>query len=116
MSEDRALPHASESERAILGAVLLDNSSFGVAESAGITATDFPVGSHRYIWEAMSALSERNEPIDTVTLREQLDQQDQLPIVGGPASISALIDRLPQLANVGHYAGHVKDAAHRAVH
>ena len=113
MSEDRALPHASGSERAILGAVLLDNCCFGVAESAGITATDFSNSAHRHIWEAMLALFERDEPIDTVTLREQLGQRNQLQVVGGLAYISALIDGLPQPANVDHYVGHVKGAAHR---
>jgi replicative DNA helicase len=57
----------------------------------------------------MVALSERNDPIDFVTLREDLSRSGQLDEVGGPAYIASLADGVPRSANVEYYARIVKE-------
>jgi replicative DNA helicase len=57
----------------------------------------------------MVVLSERNDPIDFVTLREELSRTGQLDEVGGPAYIASLADGVPRSANVEYYARIVKE-------
>ena len=70
--EERALPHYDEAERAILGAVLLDNQAFNTATQI-LTPDDFFGEANRLIYEAMAGLSERSESVDTVTVRTGAD-------------------------------------------
>ena len=108
--EDRALPHNVEAERAILGAVLLDNQAFNTATQI-LTPDDFFGEANRLIYEAMAGLSERAEPIDPVTVCTELTQCSALERAGGAAYISGLIDGLPAAANVQQYARIIKDKA-----
>ena len=107
---ERTMPHSPEGERSVLGAVLLDNEAFnGAAEI--LVVGDFFSPAHRLIFESMIALSERTEPIDTVTLRDALERRGGLEAVGGPSYLASLMDGLPRALNIGHYARIVKDKA-----
>src|SRR5205085_10501162 len=66
---------------------------------------------HRRSFGKKVALSERNDPIDFVTLREELGRSGELEEVGGPAYIASLADGEPRSANVEHYARSVKEKA-----
>jgi replicative DNA helicase len=57
----------------------------------------------------MVALSERSQPIDLVTLKEELERAGELDEVGGPAYIAALLDGVPRTTNVEYYARIVKE-------
>jgi replicative DNA helicase len=59
----------------------------------------------------MVALSERNDAIDLVTLKDELQRSGELEEVGGPAYIASLADGVPRSANVEHYARIVKEKA-----
>ena len=102
------MPYDAETERAILGSILLDNSVFTVALDAGLTGSDFFSAGNQFIWEAMLALRHRDESIDALTLCAELGRSGALQRIGGRARISALIDGLPNAANVAHYAAIVK--------
>ena len=108
--EERALPHYDEAERAILGAVLLDNQAFNTATQI-LTPDDFFGEANRLIYEAMAGLSERSEPIDTVTVRTELTQCGALERAGGPAYICSLTDGIPAATNVAAYARIVREAS-----
>ena len=95
----RTLPHNLEAERSVLGAILIDNEVFNVA-AATITPASFFRDAHRRIFEQMVALSERSQPIDLVTLKEELDRSGDLDEVGGPAYIASLVDGVPRSTNV----------------
>ncbi len=107
---ERALPAATQTERAILGAVLLDNQAL-IAAAQILSPDDFFNDANRLTFEAMTGLTERSEAIDTVTLREELTRRDALERVGGAAYISGLIDGIPVAANVEQYARTIKDKA-----
>ena len=99
----QVLPSSVESERAILGAVLLSNGERFPEVAAVLTADDFSLDSHRRIYARMSELAEESIPIDLVTLVECLDRHGELESVGGATYVSSLTDGLPRLENIGHY-------------
>jgi replicative DNA helicase len=107
---ERTLPHNLEAEKSVLGAILIHNEAFNHAAEL-IDARDFFRDAHRRIFDKMVALSERNDPIDLVTLKEELGRSGELEDVGGPAYIASLADGVPRSANVEHYARIVKEKA-----
>jgi replicative DNA helicase len=106
----RTLPHNLEAERSVLGAILIDNHTFNLA-AAVINAGAFFRDAHRRIFERMMDLTERNQPIDLVTLKEALERSGELEEVGGPAYIASLVDGVPRSTNVEYYAQIVKEKA-----
>lgn len=106
----RTLPHNLEAERSVLGAILIDNETFNIA-AAVIDSRAFFRDAHRRIFERMIDLSERNQPIDLVTLKEMLDRSGELDEVGGPSYIASLVDGVPRSTNVEYYAHIVKEKA-----
>jgi replicative DNA helicase len=106
----RTLPHNLEAERSVLGAILIDNHTFNLA-AAIVTAAAFFRDAHRRIFERMSDLSERNQPIDLVTLKDALERTGELEEVGGPAYVASLVDGVPRSTNVEYYAQIVKEKA-----
>ena len=109
-SIERPLPHNLEAERSILGAVLLDNHALNAAVEK-LRADDFFLPQHRLIFERMVQLAEKQQAIDTITLMEDLERQNQLESAGGIAYLSQLSDGLPRITNVEHYARIVKEKA-----
>jgi replicative DNA helicase len=107
---ERALPHNLEAEKSVLGAILIHNEAFNHAAEL-IDSRDFFRDAHRRIFDKMVQLSERNDPIDFVTLKEELGRTGELEEVGGPAYIASLADGVPRSANVEHYARIVKEKA-----
>ena len=105
---ERTLPHNLEAERSVLGAILLHNEAFNHAAEL-IGARDFFRDAHRRIFEKMAVLSERGEPIDLVTLKDELGRSGSIDDVGGPAYVASLVDGVPRAVNVEHYARIVKE-------
>jgi replicative DNA helicase len=104
------LPVNLEAERAILGAILLDNFCYTQA-AAALRADDFSLDSHRRIYARVAALSEAGKPVDYVTLTEELGRNKELEAVGGVAYITSLTDGLPRVQNIEHYIKIVRDKA-----
>jgi replicative DNA helicase len=107
---DRSLPASPDAERAVLGAILLDNTTYSqAAEHLG--ADDFSLDSHRRIYLRMMELAETSRPIDFVTLTEQLGRHKEIEAVGGVAYVTSLTDGLPRVKNIEQYVRIVKDKA-----
>jgi len=107
---ERTLPHNLEAEKSVLGAILIHNEAFNHAAEL-IDSRDFFRDAHRRIFDKMVALSERNDAIDLITLKDELQRAGELEEVGGPAYIASLADGVPRSANVEHYARIVKEKA-----
>src|SRR5262247_3078386 len=105
---ERTLPHNLEAERSVLGSILLHNDAFNLAAEV-IDSHDFFRDAHRRIFDKMVKLAERGDPIDLVTLKEELGRSAELEDVGGPAYIAALVDGVPRSTNVEHYARIIKE-------
>jgi replicative DNA helicase len=103
-------PHSLEAERAVLGAVLLERESLPKAVEL-LRATDFYKEGHRKIFHAMLGLFERNEPVDLLTVSEELRRRAVLDEVGGAAALAALVEEAATAAHVLSYGGIVREKA-----
>jgi len=104
------LPGAIEAERAILGAVCLDNKLYGEV-AAAISGDDLVLDSHRRIYAAMRALADASKPIDLVTLTDELKAERAIDQVGGIVYIADLTTGLPRRPRVDEYCRLVRDKA-----
>ena len=107
---ERPLPHSLDAERGVLGAVLLDNHALDAAMEK-LRPEDFFLDQHRRIFDRMVALREAGEAIDLVTLAEHLHRRGELEAAGGAAYLAQLVDGVPRISNVEHYARIVKEKA-----
>lgn len=105
---EKGLPHSAEAERAVLGAVMLDNQLFDQAVEV-LRVEDFYLPAHRQIFDKMSALSTTSQAIDILTLRNALKEDSLLDEIGGSPYLASLTDGVPQLTNVENYARIVKE-------
>jgi len=110
MHADRPLPHNVDAERGMLGAILLDNSALNAAIEL-LKPEDFFLESHRRVFRCMVAMDEGGQPIDLLTLASELERRGDLEAVGGSPYVSQLIDGVPRLTNVEHYAQLVRQAS-----
>ncbi len=99
----------SDPERAVLGAVILDNEVWLVAEV--LRADNFSLDAHRRIFCRMRELAESGRPIDIITLGEELTRRHEVEAVGGIAYLTSLTDGLPRTLNIEHYVKMVREAA-----
>ena len=104
----RIPPHSVESEQSILGAILLDKDAM-ITVSETIRPDDFYKEAHKIIYECMITLSNKGEPIDLITLTEELRRQGHLDDVGGISYITSLSTIVPTTSNVKYYADIVKE-------
>jgi DnaB-like helicase N terminal domain/AAA domain len=105
---ENPVPFSLDAERAVLGAILLDNRALEIAKQK-LQPADFFNDSHRKIFVQMLALGEAGTPIDDVTLTDRLRCKNELDSVGGPAFVSQLADGMPRVSNLEHYAKIVKE-------
>ena len=105
-----ALPHSIEAEQAVLGGLMLDNLRLDAVAEA-ITDEDFFSEDHRTIYQMMVKLSAADQPLDVVTLAEELHKHDQLEMIGGIGYLAELAGNTPSAANVGAYAKIVRERA-----
>ena len=103
-------PHSMEAERAVLGAILLERDSLPRAVEL-LRASDFYKEGHRKIFDTMLTLFERNEPVDLVTLSEELKRQNELEGVGGPSALALLVEEAATSAHLLAYGGIVREKA-----
>jgi len=103
-------PHSLEAERAVLGGMLLDRESLPRAVEL-LKPADFYKEGHRKIFDSMLALFERNEPVDLLTISEELRRRSELDEVGGPATLGALVEEAATAAHLLSYGGIVREKA-----
>ncbi len=106
----RQAPWSSEAEQAVLGAMLLDQDA-ALKAAELLDDTMFYREAHRLLYRAMTALTERGDVIDPVTLREELGKRGDLDRAGGMEYLGSLIDVGPTAANVEYHARIVRDKA-----
>ncbi|MCG3866294.1 MULTISPECIES: replicative DNA helicase [unclassified Photobacterium] len=103
-------PHSLEAEQSVLGGLMLDNEKWDmVAEK--VVANDFYSRPHRIIFQATAALLEAGQPLDLITLSENLEQSSTLDDVGGFAYLAELAKNTPSAANILAYADIVRERA-----
>jgi replicative DNA helicase len=103
-------PQNLDAEESVLGAMMLSPGAIG-AVSEILDASDFYRDSHGRIYRAALALYARGEPVDAITLVDELEQRGELEDVGGRTRVHELAALVPASANAGHYARIVREMA-----
>ncbi|MCA9934711.1 MAG: replicative DNA helicase [Ardenticatenaceae bacterium] len=113
MSEiERLPPHSVEAEEAVLGSLLIDpDAIFDVSNF--LKPDSFYRVKNKWIYEAILSLNERREPLDLITLTEELRRREQLEEVGGEAYVIGLINAVPTSINAESYGRVVEATAVR---
>src|SRR5687767_3711383 len=94
---EKPLPSSADSERVILGAILLDNTLISQAIEL-LGQDDFYSPLHRRVFKAMSNLFERGDKIEPILIGEELKKEGQLDAIGGVATITNLTYGLPHFS------------------
>jgi replicative DNA helicase len=103
-------PQNLDAEESVLGAMMLSPGAIG-AVSEVLSAGDFYRESHARIYRAALALYGKGEPVDAITLVDELDERGELEDVGGKVRIAELAAQVPAASNAGHYARIVREMA-----
>lgn len=101
--EGRIPPHNLEAEASVLGSVLLDSEVLDRLEGI-LTAESFYKEGHRKIWTCMEQLRMRGEPVDLVTLSNELATRGELDVAGGLSYLVGLSENTPTAAYAEYYA------------
>ncbi len=104
----RVPPHSLEAERAVIGAILLDNAAFSITTEY-IFRENFYKRAHQDIFRAMENLSQKGEAIDVITLAEELKRLGTYQSIGGASYLAEIMDSVHTSANVEYYAKLVLD-------
>ena len=107
----RIPPHNLDAERAVLGALLLEGREALPRVIEALRVPDFYTEVHRIVYQTVLTLFDRGEPVDLITLSEELRRTDQLQFVGGPAALALLVEQASIAAHLGAYTGIVRDMA-----
>ena len=100
-------PHSPAAERALLGSVLIDSGLVNECASI-ITAADFHITRHAWVWEAITDLAQAEQTIDPITVTKRLDDAGRLAEVGGLAYLTQCMTEPATSQNVAAYAAIVR--------
>jgi replicative DNA helicase len=106
----RVPPHDLDAERAVIGAMLVSETAVA-AVAERLAAEDFYSEVHRIIYGAMMRLYSRGEPIDQLTLTNELRSVNEFERIGGRPYVFQIVESVPTAANAGRYADIVRGKA-----
>ena len=105
-------PQNLDAEESVLGAMMLSPGAIAaVSEVLAADGREFYRESHAKIYRGALALYAKGEPVDAITLVDELDERGELEDVGGKVRVHELAALVPASANAGHYAQIVKETA-----
>lgn len=110
MDVGKVPPHDTEAEQAILGSMLRDKNAVMVAVES-LIKDDFYREDNQYIYEAMMNLNNKGEPVDVITVKDELESMGMLDKVGGLNYLGELPDKVPTTANADKYVKIVSEKA-----
>jgi len=103
MTSSRVPPQDIDTERALLGALMINQSA--IYEVADVVHVDsFYAGKHRSVYDAMLSLYQKGEPIDIVTVASKLDERKQFEEIGGRSYLTELVEAAASPGSARHYA------------
>jgi replicative DNA helicase len=106
----RVPPHNIDAEESLLGAMLLSRDAIAVAVEI-CSAEDFYKPAHSHIFDAVTSLYSQGEPVDAVTVADELRRAGLLDAVGGPPVLLGLQADTPAISNAGRYGRIVEEHA-----
>lgn len=105
---ERTPPHSIEAEQAVLGAIFIDRDAM-IAAVDSIVPEDFYRGVHQRIFTVMMELNDRGEPIDIITVTDDMHRREWLEEAGGVAYLTDLANAVPTAANIRYYVRIVEE-------
>jgi replicative DNA helicase len=106
----RVPPHDLQAEESLLGAMML--SATAIADAAGVvTASDFYKPAHGHVYDAVHTLYASGQPVDSVTVADELRRAGLLDAIGGPGVLAQIMASTPATTNAGRYATIVEEYA-----
>lgn len=109
---DRVMPHDAEAEAAVLGAMLISPGA-AIDCMSTLVGGDFYVPKHEVIFDAARALLSHGEPVDALTVTDELIKTGEIERAGGADYIHTLTDMVPTATNAAYYADIVRNRAVR---
>jgi len=106
----RVPPHDLTAEESLLGAMLLSRTAIDLGAEI-VSADDFYKPAHGHIFEAITSLSARGEPVDPVTVADELGRHDLLDASGGPSALTSLQASTPATSSAARYARIIEEHA-----
>lgn len=100
-------PHDVEAEKSVLGAILIDSAAINLVAEF-LKSPHFYLPEHQAIYNSMLVLFEKQQPIDAITLKNQLSEEGLLKEIGGGAYLSEIVNTVPTSAYIEHYGKIVK--------
>lgn len=105
---DNVPPHSIDAEKSTLGAMLIDRDAIAKAIEL-LRPEDFYRKAHAIIYEVINEIFDKGEPVDLVTVSEELRAKEALEDIGGVAYLTSLADSVPTASNVTYYAKIVEE-------
>ena len=106
----RTMPNSLEAEQSLIGSMIMDRDAIMVA-SEQLVREDFYHQQYGILFEAMVELFNNREPVDLITLQNELREMNVPPEISSLEYVKDLVDAVPTSANAKYYAGIVKDKA-----
>lgn len=104
----RVMPHNIEAEQSVIGSMIMDREAVLVASEL-LTGEDFYQRQYGVVFDAMVDLFSRDEPVDLVTLQNELRSRDVPEEVSSMEFVREILERVPTSANVKYYANIVAE-------
>lgn len=100
---ERVPPQNLEAEQSVLGAMLIDRDAVNAVANL-LRPEDFYADKHQQLFAAIIAIFNRGEPVDLITVQDELRTRGQLDAIGGLMYLTSLVNLVPTTANVQQYA------------
>jgi replicative DNA helicase len=110
-SDSRVPPHNLNAEESLLGALLLSRDVVDQIGELGVMVDHFYKPSHQHIYSAIRGLMANGQPVDAVTVADELRRNGLLDEIGGPQTLLELQNATPAISNASRYAKIVQDTA-----
>lgn len=110
-TDQRVPPHNLDAEESLLGALLLSRDAVGTVAELGLLAGDFYKPAHQLVYESVRVLMAAGQPVDAVTVADELRRAGLLEEIGGIDLLLELQNATPAISNVGRYCKIVQDTS-----
>lgn len=108
---EHTLPANHDAERAVLGAMMLDEHAILQAGSMGLKPEHFVLDAHRRVFGAITSLQSSGTAVDLITVNNELGRRKEVEAVGGVAYLSSLTDGVPPRSNIEHHVSIIREKA-----
>ena len=99
----RVPPHNLDAEESLLGGMMLSRDVVNQIAEMGVSADHFYKPTHQHVFSAMRGLMANGQPVDVVTVSDELRRNGLLEECGGAAALLELQNNTPSVANSGRY-------------